>query len=109
MPVKVGKFNLKIMNKNFFKVFVVLAVLVSLSSCYTMTATIGNGPKDGVEVKKSNHYLIGGLVPISTANVKEMAGEVKDYEIKVTHTFVDGFLMVLTGGLYTPTTTIVTK
>jgi hypothetical protein len=38
-----------------------------------------------------------------------MAGDAKDYEITVKHTFVDGLLSAITSGLYTPTTTIVTK
>lgn len=95
--------------KKMFKLLVLSVVMMSFTACYTVTATIGSGPKSGEQVKKANHFLIAGLVPISTANVKEMAGDAKDYELKVTHSFIDGFLMILTGGLYTPTTTIVTK
>ena len=87
----------------------ILGICVMMSSCYTMTATVGEGPKTGTEVKKANHYLIAGLIPIATADVNEMAGGAKNYSITVTHTFLDGFLSVITGGLYTPTTVIVKK
>ncbi len=53
--------------------------------------------------------MIGGLAPISVADVKAMAGGAKDYEITVTHTFLDGLLTAITGGIYAPTTTIVKK
>jgi hypothetical protein len=38
-----------------------------------------------------------------------MAGGASDYSVTITHTFVDGLLNALTAGIYTPTTTIVTK
>lgn len=87
----------------------IFAIAIMMASCYTVTATIGKGSQTGVEVKKPNHFLIAGLVPLGIANVQEMSGGAKDYEITVTHTFVDGLLSAITGGLYTPTTTIVKK
>ena len=86
-----------------------MGVCVVMTSCYTVTATVGKGPQTNVEVKKPNHFLIAGLVPVGVANVSEMVGGATDYSITVTHTFVDGLLMAITGGLYTPTTTIVKK
>ncbi|MFA6368513.1 MAG: hypothetical protein WC108_08240 [Bacteroidales bacterium] len=80
-----------------------------MSSCYTFTATVGNGPQTGTKIVAHNHYVIDGLAPISTANTKELAGDAKDYSITVTHSFIDGFLSMLTGGIYTPTTVTVTK
>lgn len=97
------------MKKFILKSIFALAITVTLTSCYTVTATVGEGPRTGVEVKKANHFLIAGLVPIATANVKEMAGDAENYSITVTHSFVDGLLAAITGGLYTPTTTIVRK
>jgi hypothetical protein len=38
-----------------------------------------------------------------------MAGGAKDYTVNIQHSFIDGLLSGLTGGLYTPTTTTVTK
>jgi hypothetical protein len=97
------------MKKNFLKLAFVMGVCVMMTSCYTVTATIGNGSQTGEQVVGHNQFLIGGLVPVGIANVKEMAGGAKDYQVTVTHTFVDGLLSAITGGLYTPTTTIVKK
>jgi hypothetical protein len=38
-----------------------------------------------------------------------MAGDAKNYQVTITHTFVDGLINALTSGLYAPTTTIVKK
>ncbi len=97
------------MKKNFFKLVFVLGVCVIMTSCYTVTAVVGNGSQTGEKKVGHNHFLIAGLVPVGIADVKEMADGAKDYQVTVTHSFVDGLLSVITGGLYTPTTTIVKK
>jgi hypothetical protein len=38
-----------------------------------------------------------------------MAGDAKDYQVTIEHTFVDGLINALTFGIYTPTTTKVIK
>lgn len=98
-----------LMKKEFLKLAFVLGVCVIMTSCYTVTATIGSGSQTGEEKVGHNHFLIAGLVPVGIADVKEMAGGAKDYTVTVTHSFVDGLLSAITGGLYTPTTTIVKK
>ena len=97
------------MKKNLMKLTFIIGVAVMMSSCYTMTATIGKGPQTGVTVVGHNHYLIDGLAAVSTVNVAEMAGGSKDYSVTISHSFIDGFLAALTGSLYTPTTVTVTK
>ena len=87
----------------------IFAIAVMMTSCYTFTATIGNGPQTGTKIVSHNHYLINGLAPISTANTKELVGDTKDYSITVSHSFIDGFLAMLTSGIYTPTTVTITK
>lgn len=87
----------------------IFGLMLFLSSCYTYTHTVGNGPQSGTEVKKMNHYLIYGLAPINVSNPTEMAGDAEDYEVTVQHTFVDGLIQVVTLGIYTPTTTTVKK
>jgi hypothetical protein len=82
---------------------------IMMTSCYTYTATIGKGPQTNVSVKKKNHYLIGGLAPIGVSDAKAMAGDATDYSINIQHTFVDGLINLITFGIYTPTTTTVTK
>ena len=96
--------------KKHFTNFVLLFVLcVSLSSCFTQSYLVGSGAQTGVTVKEKSHYLIGGLAPLKTANPTKMAGDAKNYEVTTTHSFVDGLINFLTGGIYTPTTTIVKK
>jgi len=87
----------------------VFAISVLMTSCYTLTYSVGEGSKTGVEVKEKNHYLINGLAPLKTSDPTEMAGGAKDYTVTVQHTFFDGLLAALTGGIYTPTTVIVKK
>ena len=84
-------------------------LVVSMSSCYTYTYTVGKGPQTGVEVKQKNHYLIAGLAPLKVSDPVQMAGGATDYQVTISHTFVDGLINVLTGGIYTPTTTKVKK
>lgn len=97
------------MKKGLLKLSLVVAIAMTMTSCYTFTATVGNGPQTGTKIVAHNHYLIDGLAPISTANTKELVGDAKDYSITVSHSFVDGFLNMLTGGIYTPTTVTITK
>jgi len=70
---------------------------------------VGNGPQTGVEVKEKNHFVLAGLVPISTSNPHMMAGGAENYEVTTSHTFIDGILNSLTFGIYNPTTTVVRK
>jgi len=96
--------------KNKLVAFALLLFLfVSMVSCYTLNYTVGKGPQKGITVVQKNHYLIAGLAPIKTSNPHQMAGDAQDYEVTITHTFVDGLINVLTRGLYKPTTTIIKK
>ena len=81
----------------------------TLTSSYTQSYMVGNGPQKGVESVEKSHYLIYGLAPIKTADPEKMAGGATDYSVTIQHSFVDGLLNVLTWGIYTPTTTKVVK
>ena len=87
----------------------VTILCLSMASCYTLSYAVGSGSQTGIEVTEKNHYLIGGLAAIKTSDPTKMAGDTKNYQVTITHTFIDGLLNVLTSGLYTPTTTIVKK
>lgn len=95
------------------KVLLNIAMMVSISlmmtSCFTYTAVVGKGSQTGVEVKGKNHYLIQGLAPMGVVDAKQLAGGAADYDLTVTHTFIDGLLGAITFGIYTPTTVIVKK
>jgi len=95
--------------QNYRFLVLIFGVLLLLTSCYTYRYNVGQGPQKGIEVTQKNHYLILGLVPISTSDPVKMAGDAKDYEVKIQHTFVDGLLNSITMGIYNPTTTTVTK
>ncbi|MCS6990627.1 MAG: Bor family protein [Chitinophagales bacterium] len=97
------------MKRCLFRFSTGVALMFFLSSCYTYTVTVGKGPQSGVEVKKMNHYLLYGLAPVGISNPSQMAGDAKDYEVVIQHTFVDGLIAAITLGIYTPTTTIVKK
>jgi len=97
------------MKKTILNIFLVAIVLVTTSSCYTYSYTVGNGPQTGVEIKKKNHYLIAGLAPINVSDPIKMAGDTENYQVTIQHTFIDGLLNAITFGVYTPTTTTITK
>lgn len=97
------------MKKYILKLLLVVATVISLTSCYSLSYSVGSGSKTGETVKGHNHYLIAGLIPAGTKTPAELAGDAKDYDVQVVHTFVDGLLQAITGGIYTPTTVIVKK
>jgi hypothetical protein len=97
------------MKKTFLNLALIIVLGISLTSCYTQSYNVGSGPKTGVTVTQKNHYVVYGLAGIKTADPTKMAGDAKDYEVTTTHSFIDGLLNLLTGGLYTPTTTTVKK
>jgi hypothetical protein len=84
-------------------------LVLTLSSCYTRSYVVGDGPQTGVEMTQKNHFVIYGLVPLSTSNPAQMAGSATNYQGTHSHRFIDGLINALTFGIYSPTTTTVTK
>lgn len=97
------------MKKKVFNLVVLLSLTFLLSSCYTMTFSVGQGSTTGKEVKEANHYVVYGLAPIKVSDPVKMADGAKNYTVTIQHTFIDGLISALTFGIYTPTTTIVKK
>lgn len=93
------------------KLFVLIAIAsVLLSSCYTYVVEFGDGPQSYVETEKGkNHYFLWGLVAGNTSDPYELADGEENYKATIKHTFLDGFLNLITFGIYTPTTTEITK
>ena len=87
----------------------IFGISLLLTSCYTYTYTVGNGPQTGIKVTQKNHYLVYGLVPVSTSNPTTMAGTSNDYEVTIQHSFIDGLINAITMGIYSTTTTTVTR
>lgn len=90
-------------------VSITLVSSLLLSSCYTYTTTVGNGAQGNNQTKKWNHYVVYGLAPVGVSDAKEMANGAKNYTVTTEHTFINGLVSALTFGLYSPTTTTVTK
>jgi len=90
----------------------VLALAVAclfLSSCYSYTSVVGKGAQGTEKVTRWNHYVIDGLVPVDVSDAHDMAGGATDYTVHTRTSFVNGLLASITFGIYTPTTTTVTK
>lgn len=98
------------MIKNSMKMMTVLfASSMLLTSCYSYTSVVGDGPQGYSKTTKWNHYVIYGLAPVGVSDSKQMAEGAKNYTVHTRQTFVNGLVSSLTFGLYTPTTTTVTK
>lgn len=88
---------------------VVFASSILLTSCYSYTSIVGDGAQGNRQTTKWNHYVVYGLAPVGVSDSKAMADGAKNYTVHTRQTFVNGLVSALTFGLYTPTTTTVTK
>jgi predicted small secreted protein len=96
--------------KRAFKIMsVVFIASTMLTSCYSYTSVVGKGAQGNGQVTQWNHYVISGLAPVKVSDSKAMASGATDYTVFTRQTFVNGLVSALTGGLYTPTTTTVSK
>ena len=86
-----------------------LAIAASLSSCYCYTSVVGKGPQGNTETTQWNHYILFGLAPVGVSDSKQMADGATDYTVFTRQSFVNGLCSAITFGIYTPTTTTVTK
>ncbi len=97
------------MKKTFKILTVAFAASIMLTSCYSYTSVVGKGAQGNAQITKWNHYLIDGLAPISVSDSKQMADGAENYTVYTRQTFVNGLVAGLTFGIYTPSTTTVTK
>lgn len=97
------------MKKTFKIMAITIAVSAILTSCYSYTSVVGTGAQGNTQVTKWNHYLIGGLAPVGVSDSKAMADGATNYTVHTRQTFVNGLISSITFGIYTPTTTTVTK
>lgn len=95
--------------KTFKMMSVVFASSMILTSCYSYTSVVGSGAQGSSETKQWNHYVIYGLAPVGVSDSKVMAAGAANYTVKTEQTFVNGLISAITFGIYTPTTTTVTK
>ncbi|MEO8253352.1 MAG: Bor family protein [Flavobacterium sp.] len=97
------------MKKTFTRLALAFSAAIMLTSCYSYTSVVGNGAKGTDKVSKWNNYVIGGLIPVGVSDSKVMAAGAKDYTVNTKHSFVNMLIGGLTFGIYSPTTTTVTK
>lgn len=71
------------------KIIIILVACVSLSSCMTLTHTVGNGGKFEHMTKKRAVYALFGMVPVNKFDSKALAGGATDYTVKTQFTIID--------------------
>lgn len=71
-----------------------------------MHGQVGKGAQGNSVKSAKNHYVVFGLAPLKVTPPEELAGNAKNYDYKIQHTFVDGLVSGITHGLYNPTTTV---
>ncbi|PSR08458.1 MAG: hypothetical protein C7M88_09810 [Candidatus Arcticimaribacter sp.] len=97
------------MKKSMKTIALVFATAMLLTSCYSYTSVVGNGAQGNTKVTKWNHYVIYGLAPVGVSSSKQMADGAENYTVHTRQSFLNGLISAITYGLYTPTTTTVTK
>ena len=97
------------MKKMFTNIAVLFSASVMLTSCYSYTSVVGKGAQGNKETTKWNHYVVYGLAPVGVSDSNQMAEGAENYTVHTRQTFVNGLVSAITFGIYTPTTTTVTK
>src|SRR3954468_19497524 len=113
------------MNNKILSYIAAACLTVALSSCYTINLRNASGqppaqmgPANGTVLghfseARHAHFLIYGLINLGTPNVSEVLQEqvqmkqgasVANLQLTTTHTFVDGLISAITGGIYNPVT-----
>ena len=96
--------------KNSMKMMAIaFASSILLTSCYSYTSVVGSGAQGNSETTEWNHYVVYGLAPVGVSDSKAMAGGAENYTVTTKQTVVNGLVSAITFGIYTPTTTTVTK
>jgi hypothetical protein len=106
---KINKILIIIFMKKVLNLALIISVAFLMTSCYSLSYSVGKGAQTGEKISGKNHYLINGLVPLGTTPPVQLATDAKDYDVNVKMTFIDLLLGCVTGCIYTPTTTTVTK
>ena len=105
-------FNLnfkKMIKKTMKMMTVIFASSMLFASCYSYTSVVGSRAQGNSQTTKWNHYVIYGLAPVGVSDSKQMAGGAENYTVHTRQSFVNGLVSALTCGIYSPTTTTVTK
>lgn len=74
-----------------------IAVVFTMTSCFTHKHIVGNGPRGNTVVTERQWYVLWGLVPLNNPDTKAMAGGAQDYEITTQTSFLDIIINIFTG------------
>lgn len=88
---------------------IVFTSSILFTSCYSYTSVVGTGAQGNQQTTQWNHYVVYGLAPVGVSDSKQMANGADNYTVFTRQSFVNGLISGLTFGIYTPTTTTVTK
>lgn len=96
------------MPKKLVSALAVLALTLSLGSCYALDHRVGSGAQGGVQAHERQWYILFGLVPLNDVDSQELAAGAKDYDVKSEIDVVDVLLNLFTGWLtiYSQTVTV---
>jgi PBP1b-binding outer membrane lipoprotein LpoB len=78
-------------------VLVVIAIALTLSSCYTLECAVGKGAQGSSVASKKQWFALWGLVPLKKVDTQALAGGAQDYTIKSQHKFGDYIISTFTG------------
>jgi hypothetical protein len=75
----------------------VLVAALSMSGCFSQQFVVGTGAQSGQMQETREWYILWGLVPISQADSKAMAGDAQNYTVKTEFSPVDVIIGIFTG------------
>ncbi len=84
------------MKKKASLLFAGILIAASLSSCMSLTHTVGSGGLGEAETKRQ-WYVLWGLVPLNDVDSKEMAAGAQNYTVKSSITPLDFIINIFTG------------
>lgn len=86
-----------------FRVLVSLFIATMLTSCATQAFVMKNGPTYEPTEETMQAFFVQGIGQSQTINAARVCGGAdKVVRVDTHRSFLNGFLAVLTGGLYTP-------
>lgn len=77
----------------------IMAVVVAsvMSSCYSISHTVGTGSSTGETTSKKQWYILYGAIPLNKVDTKALAGGATNYTVTTKHGFVDYIIGAVTG------------
>jgi len=73
------------------------ALGLSMTSCYTMTHTVGQGASTEETATERQWYLFWGLLKLNDVDSHEMADGADNYTVKTEQSFLDIVINIFTG------------